>query len=283
MIEILRYLFYFIASTVSPLQLKWLTTHKNADNDGQINFAFQIMLILSAFSLFLPFIKPFYISGNIFYVIGLTLICGLSGAIYFIASYIAQKYVEAGITSLIFNIYTPVAIVLATFFLNEKLTLIQVLGTLFLLIGMLIVSKKHRIGRFKFDKYFMLMILSGVMMGILITAERGLQKMTGFTAATMFSWCTQCLFLGIATLITKNKSKYSKKDIAITGTLRFLQAFSWVTLLFSVGNLSFVSSISTFKVVIIFIAAAIFLKEREDLKIKIIGSFIALAGLLLMK
>lgn len=71
--------------------------------------------------------------------------------------------------------------------------------------------------------------------------------------------------------MTKSKNVYSNKDILITGTLRFFQALSWVTLIFVVGNLSLVSSVTTFKVVIVFIAAAIFLKEREDVPRKILG------------
>jgi len=283
MLAFLSYIFYFIAASASPLQRRWLATTKNIDNKGQIHFAFQVTFITVILSLLLPFFKPFYLAGDFSYLIGLSLICGIFGAGYFISSYTAQKHVEAGVTTLVSNIYTPVTIILATFFLNEKLTTIQIFGTALLLVGMLVVSQKHRIGKFKFDKYFMLMVLSGVMLGISLTAERALQKMTGFTAGTMFSWWMQCAFLGLATLITQNKSEYSRKDITITGGLRFLQSLSWVILIFVVGNLSLVSAITTFKVVIIFIAAAIFLKEREDLPRKIIGSLIALAGLLLMK
>lgn len=76
---------------------------------------------------------------------------------------------------------------------------------------------------------------------------------------------------------------YTNKDTLITGALRFLQSLSWVILLFIVGNLSLVSAVTTFKVVVIFIAAAIFLNEREDLPRKIAGSFIAVLGLLLMQ
>ncbi len=283
MFEFLSYIFYFTAASASPLQRRWLATAKNIDNKGQIHFAFQVTFITVVLSLLLPFFKPFYLAGDFSYLTGLSLICGIFGAGYFISSYTAQKHVEAGVTTLVSNIYTPVTIVLATFFLNEKLTTIQIFGTILLLVGMLIVSQKHRIGKFKFDKYFMLMVLSGVMLGISLTAERALQKMTGFTAGTMFSWWMQCAFLGLATLITQNKSEYSKKDITITGGLRFLQSLSWVILIFVVGNLSLVSAITTFKVVIIFIAAAIFLKEREDLPRKITGSLVALMGLLLMK
>lgn len=283
MIIFLSYIFYFVAASASPLQRRWLATKKNLTNEGQIHFAFQVTFITVILSLLLPFFEPFHIQGNIYYLIGLSLICGLFGAGYFIFSYIAQKHVEAGVSSLVSNIYTPITIVLATVFLNEKLTLIQILGTVLLLIGMLVVSKKHRIGKFKFDKYFMFMVLSGVMLGVCLVAERALMKITGFTAGTMFSWWTQCAFLGLITFITHNRSVYSKKDIAITGVLRFLQSLSWVVLIFVVGNLSLVSAITTFKVVIMFILGAIFLREREDLPIKIIGSIIALAGLLLMK
>lgn len=283
MIAFLSYIFYFIAASASPLQRRWLAKTKNLTNEGQIHFAFQVTFITVILSLILPFFEPFHIQGNVYYLIGLSLICGLFGAGYFIFSYTAQKHVEAGVSSLVSNIYTPITIVLATVFLNEKLTLIQILGTAFLLIGMLVVSKKHRIGKFKFDKYFMYMVFSGIMMGILLVAERALMKITGFSAGTMFSWWSQCAFLGLITLITHNKSVYSKKDITITGVLRFLQSLSWVVLIFVVGNLSLVSAITTFKIVIVFIAGAIFLKEREDLTIKIIGSIIALIGLLLMK
>ena len=283
MIILLSYLFYFIAATASPLQRRWLATNKNDSNEGQIHFAFQVTFITVLLSLLLPFFNPFNISGNIFYLVCLSLLCGIFGAGYFISSYIAQKHVEAGVSSIVSNIYTPITIVLATLFLSESLTLMQVLGTVLLLIGMVIVSKKHKIGRFKFDKYFMLMLLSGIMLGICLTAERALQKMTGFTAGTIFSWWAQCAFLGLATLITHNKSEYTKKDITITGVLRFLQSLSWVILIFVVGNLSLVSAVTTFKVVIVFIAAALFLNERENLSRKILGSLVALLGLFLMK
>lgn len=283
MLVFLSYIFYFIAASASPLQRRWLATKKNIDNKGQVHFAFQVTLITVILSLVLPFFSPFKLEGNGFYLVGLSLVCGIFGAGYFISSYMAQKHVEAGISTLVSNIYTPITIVLAMLFLNEGLTTIQIFGTILLLVGIAIVSKKHRIGKFKFDKYFMLMVLSGVMLGVCLVAERALMKITGFSAGTMLSWWAQCAFLGIATIITKNKSEYTKTDITITGILRFLQSLSWVILLFVVGNLSLVSAITTFKVIVIFIAAALFLKEREDLPIKILGSVVALAGLLLMK
>lgn len=283
MLEFLSYIFYFIFASISPLQRRWLATKKNHTNTWQILFAFQITLVVSLLGFFLPFFEKFYISWNIFFITGLSFICWISWGLFFTFSYISQKYVDAGITTLVSNIYTPVSIILATIFLNERLTFIQILGTIFLLFWILIVSKKHKIWRFKFDKYFLLMLLSGVFLGILLTAERALQKITGFSAGTMLSWWSQSLFLWIVAFFVKEKSQYTKKDIFITWWLRFLQSFSWVVLVFIVWNLSLVSSITTFKVVLIFIFWALFLCERDDLKRKLFWSLIAFVGLLCMK
>jgi drug/metabolite transporter (DMT)-like permease len=181
------------------------------------------------------------------------------------------------------NIYTPVTIIIATFFLGESLTPKQVIGTVLFLASIVLISKKHRLGRFRFDKYFLLMVMSGVMLGVVLVAERALIKTTGFTTGVLLSWWAQCGALFILTLITKSRTTYGTRDTLITGGLKFLQALSWVILIRVVNNLSVVSAVTTFKVVVIFIFAALLLHEREDLPRKILGSIIALIGLLLMK
>jgi len=197
--------------------------------------------------------------------------------------YWAQKHVEAGVTTLIGNIYTPVTIVLATLLLGEGLGLKQIMGALLLMASIVTVSKEHHLGKLRFDKYFTAMVLSGVTLGIGLTAERALINTTGFTAGTLLSWWAQVFGLGLATIWFGLKTTYTPKDTLTTGALRFLQLFSWVLLVYIAGNISIVSAITTFKVIIVFIFAAIFLHEREDLTRKIIGSVIAVIGLLLMK
>lgn len=283
MITFLAYIFYFIVASASPLQRRWLAVTREKQGKGQIDFAFKIMLIVATLGLLLLFFQPFELSGSLQTLGLLALVCGIFGAGFFSFQFIAQKHVDAGITTLTSNIYTPITILLAWALLGEKLGGTQILGTVLLLISMMIISKKHRVGRFRFDKYFLMMILSGVCLGIMLTAERALQKVTGFTAGTLLSWWSQCITLGIIAFALKDVSKHTKKDTLITGGLKFFQALSWVSLIFIVGNLSVVSAITTFKVVIIFIAAALFLNEREDLPRKIFGSFIAVVGLLLMK
>ena len=280
MITVLAYLFYFVAASASPLQRRWLATKREQDN--QIAFAFHTALIIAIFGAMLPLFSPFKIHGNTTQLILLGLVCATFGSAYFITSFTAQRHVDAGVTSLVSNIYTPITIIISTLFLHEGLSPLQAVGTTLLLASVVIVSKKHRLGRFKFDKYFLMVIASGVFLGILLSAERGLMKTTGFTAGTLVSWWSQCLGLGLVTLLTRSRSAYSRKDTMVTGGLKFLQAISWVTLLNLVNNLSVVSAITTFKIVVIFGAAALLLHEREDIKRKVLGCLVALVGLLLM-
>ncbi|MES2971118.1 MAG: DMT family transporter [Patescibacteria group bacterium] len=281
MIILLAYLFYFVAASASPLQRRWLATKR--DGGGQIAFAFQTMAIVAIFGLGLLFFFPFAITGSVARLIALAFVAGFCGAGFFVFSYSAQKHVDAGLTTLLMNVYTPVTIIIATIFLHEGLRPLQIIGALLLFISILLISKKHRLGRFRFDKYFWMMLFSGVLLGVALSAERALMKTTGFAAGTLISWWAQAISLGVAALIFKSHTTYTVRESVITGALKFLQALSWVLLLLVIGNLSVVSAVTTFKVVVIFVAAALLLNERDDLPRKIFGSVVALAGLLLMK
>ncbi len=283
MIILLSYIFFFIASTATSIQNRWIAKKKDFSSSEQIYFTFQVIFILFLGSLSFPFFSHFYIASNHTYLLLLALACGVFGAGTNLLYFISQKHVEAGVTTLVSNIYTPIAIVLASIFLHESLNSLQILGTVLLFIAVAVVSKKHHVGKFTFDKHFLLMLLSGVFLGVLIVAERALQKTTGFSAGIMMSWGSQALVLGLVAWFTKSKRSYTNTEIWTTGVLKFFSATSWVTLVYIVGNLSLVSSIATFKVIVVFIAGAFLLNEKEDLGRKFFGSIIAVMGLLLMK
>jgi len=278
---ILAYIFYFIAASVSPLQRRQLALRRETDK-GQIDFAFRVMLITFVLSSILVLFRRPELNQPWLSVALLALAAGLFGALGIGSQYIAQRHVEAGLTTLLSNLYTPVTIILASSLLHERLKRMQLLGAAILLFSVFLVSNKHRLSRWRFDRFFLLMALSGVSLGIVLTAERALIKNNGITTGTWVSWGAQTLCLAVVAFIIGARSQYDFKDTTITGSFRFLQQLSWVVLITVAANLSLVASITTFKVVVIFVAAAIFLKERQDLKRKILGSIIAVAGLLLM-
>jgi hypothetical protein len=51
-------------------------------------------------------------------------------------------------------------------------------------------------------------------------------KTTGYTLGIMLSWFAQFSVLGLITYFTKSKHTYTKKEVIITGVLKFLQDLS---------------------------------------------------------
>lgn len=123
MAVIFAYIFYFIASSASSLQARWITKKRDLASNDQIRFVFQIVLIAFLGSLLFPLFSPFYLAGNLNHLFLLVLICGIFGAATNICNIIAQKHLDAGISVLVNNIYTPITIVLSSFLLHEGLTL----------------------------------------------------------------------------------------------------------------------------------------------------------------
>jgi drug/metabolite transporter (DMT)-like permease len=281
MAEFWAYLFYFVVASASPIQRRWLAINR-PKHKGELLFATRVMGIVALMSLaILLFSRPSF-NGNPWFIIFLTVLCAIGGGGFFAGQYTAQRHVQAGTTSVISNIFTPVTIILATIFLQERLELHQLFGTTLLLFSAFLVTKNHRGGKFHVDKYIWLMLVSGIGLGIAMTAQRELIKVTGFTAASLLSLISPVIFLGLLAWLTKSKTTYKAKDTWITGGLYFTQLLSWVVLVAVVANLSVVSSITTFKVVIIFGIGAIYLHEHDDLLRKIIGAGIAVIGLWLM-
>lgn len=277
----LAYIFYFIVATVAPIQRRWLSTRNEGGN--KIDLSFKICIVAAPLMLLLPFFSPFVLSGSYLTIALLLIVSGIGGIGYYVSYFTAQRHVEAGTTSVLGNVYTPITIVLSTLFLGEGLRGLQILGAALLIVAAVIVSKKHKIGRITYDKYFWLMIFSGVSLFLVLVANRELMKITGFTASIMLSWLVVCLGLGILAFFAKSKTTYTTKDLIITGWLKFIQDLVWGILIYVVANLSLVSAVTTFKIVIMFVVAAIFLKEKDELGRKIFGSLIAVAGLLLMR
>jgi drug/metabolite transporter (DMT)-like permease len=275
------FLIYFILSPIAPLQRRWLS--KRNEGGDKIDLSFKVSLVAALLVSFLPLFSPFKLHGSAVIIITLLILSVAGGIGFYVLYFMSQRYVEAGVTAVLGNIYTPITIILSTLFLGESITGLQIIGTILLIISALIVSKKHRIGKVSFDKHFWMMLGSGVFLSVLLVANRQLMKITGFTASTVLSWWGLAIALGMLSLLNKSKTTYTNTELLVTGGLKFCQDLLWAVLTLLVANLSLVSAITTFKIVIMFIAAAVFLKEREDLKLKIFGSVLAVVGLMLMK
>ena len=285
MTTVLAYLFYFVFATWSPLQRRVLATKTNY-NPILIAQKTSLVKILIATVVFvlIPSKGSFVFSEQLWIL--LILSC-LFSVIHFVLIYATQKHIDATKTTIIVNIYTPVSILLATIFLGESLALKQIFGTLLLLLAVVIISINKIDNKFlKIDKYVLRMLIVGITLGIVLVIERQLMKITGNWNGVFLSWFASFVGLSIvAPLVSKYfaGTRPSNKDVIVTAGLNFLQQASWPILVVAVGNFSVVSSVTTFKIVVVFVASYLFLQEKDHLRRKIAGSILALIGLLLMK
>lgn len=82
----------------------------------------------------LPFVKiP---KGRLIQIFGLSLILGIG---HFASFFYGMNFIGAGLTSIILNLQSPLGLILAAFFLKEKIPLIRWLGVMLAFIGVIIL------------------------------------------------------------------------------------------------------------------------------------------------
>jgi drug/metabolite transporter (DMT)-like permease len=280
---LLAYLFYFVAATASPLQRR-LQAKKTQSN--VLLLATQTQIVVCCLGLLL-LIKPGQGLGLTVSALPISFGIILFGGLFHSLSYLSQKHVDAAQTSVISNIYTPVTILLAVLFLNDQFTTKQFFGTLILIVAVLLIAVDNITRRtLRISRYSFMMLASGSSLGVILFLEKLMMNMLGAGRGVFISWVLQLIGLAIVSKVFSknligNKPKF--REIALSSILRFAQQVSYVILLVVVGNLAVVSAVTTFKIVFVFAASYILLDERTHIKRKVVGSLLALIGLLLTK
>ncbi len=194
------------------------------------------------------------------------------------------RYTDVSDYNLLSQIYTPISIVLAIVFLSEGLTITQAIGACLLIAGAMVVLKGDKT-RFALTKGNILALLCGAFLGVGVVTTRIAVRLGGLPNYTKYGYMMQVSILLVITskIIYKERAEISNslRDVTIMGLGRFGQLFSFVLATVYASNLALVSSVTTFNVVLIFGAGYFFLKERKNLKQKLLGVSLAMLGLLM--
>jgi len=177
-------------------------------------------------------------------------------------------------------------VVLGSFlFLGEKATIFKILGTIIILLGVLLVSSRKR--KFEIRKGELFVLLAGLFYGLsYVNGFYILQSLDAFSFAAY-----ACLLPALALIIIQPRTLKRLKfytlprnalNVLTTASLDTIATIS-LYLAYQIGrNASQISPLSATPVMLTVIFSAIFLKERENLLKKIIGSAIIITGIILV-
>lgn len=207
--------------------------------------------------------------------------------------YVVLQYVDAAIGALLatFNIITSV--VFATLIINEGLTTRQLIGGFVLLLSMYLVLSL-RFSEYRHNRLWLglaLSLVASAFYGVAMTSEKYLLNHVSLQTYLTFGWGFQCIgMLAVAALLGKTvhadfgllKSKSFWRWAMPASTLRISGGFIFVTSLKLANNLSLVSALTGFRVLLAAIFAAYLLGEREYLTRKYEAALLAVGGIAIM-
>jgi drug/metabolite transporter (DMT)-like permease len=202
---------------------------------------------------------------------------------------VAQKHIDTAPYMVLRQVAVPTSVILSTVFLGESLTLAQAVGMMIILFGSyLIASNGGKIKLKHIGKYELMAIVYGVFLAFYSIASRYLQLETSLSTILVIGGLLEIIPNILVASGVKSKShesKINKNDIFLACLIGLFSAMHivafWLAVYYA-GNIALISSLGSFRIVTIFVASYIFLKEKDDLKMKIVGTLLALLGLLLV-
>lgn len=215
-------------------------------------------------------------------------IAGISFPLTDMLAYRASRNVDAGLFGIISNLGPVITIALAALLLSQELTSQQFVGALIIILSALLVSvvtyshsaKSTKIG-------IALALMSVVLWGSGTVFESWILKRIGVGSLliyglgfqtfwmAVFAWPQRC---HIGAIVNR---KYGPKIVALS-LAKSIKGIAFVAALFISKSAAIVGAFVGFLPIMIVVAAYIFLREKANLKIKILAALTGLAGLVIL-
>jgi len=219
---------------------------------------------------------------------GLLVLGGFLFALANILAFTANSKVEAGQFSILSNFRVVTTILISSLLLSETLTAKQLIGVaLILTAAVVIASQKFNRKTLRIDRFTFISLLSAVFMGAGISNEKYLLDSINFSTYLIVGWSLQTLAMAI---LARKDFKHSKKllegsngvKLIALGLLRTFAGFALVYALKESDNSSLISGFTAYKTALVVIGSYFLLRERSNLRIKILGTLLATSGIFLL-
>jgi transporter family protein len=213
-------------------------------------------------------------------------IAGVIFALANITAYRSNAHIDAAQFAILTNLIAVFTVIIAAIFLSERMTLTQLLGVAILVSAAGLVSVRKTTKRtFQISSWSILAILSALFAAMGLTFEKHLLGQMNVGTYMIIGWGFQTLAMVVLAAKEWHTLKdFNKRGIAklsSLGVLRFLQGVTFVTAT-SQANIGLLTSIVSYKSVLIFAGGIIILREKNHIIIRLFGSVLATIGLFLV-
>jgi drug/metabolite transporter (DMT)-like permease len=276
--------------SISTLAIRALTRQKKlVASIPALNAVQSCIFYLGALCL-LPLLEPVELS-KIFNYWEWFVAGGILQAIGNLYFFKLLSHLDAGFSTILITSTTLFTIFFASIILHEELTLQQTIGGTVLFAGIfygMIVARQHH-KRIKNTASWRLGLLFGIfacsMLGLAMVNEKFLLGHVGRATYVVYGTGAQALAsLAVALIIAPHGFRGLGKGSIIrlnllSGLSRSIAGVLLLTALFKSNNVALVSVVTNFKLIVVILLAALFLKEHKHLPQKLLAALIAIIGL----
>lgn len=202
-----------------------------------------------------------------------------------ILSFKSLHLIEASEYTVLFVTRAFWTILIAVLFLGEHISLVQILGTCLVLLGVIFVSYKKK--KFSFNKGALYALLAAVFLGIAFANDAYIVRNMDVPSYEVFAFILPALLIMAMYPKSVGKMKSLFRPMILLKLFLFctLYAVAVITIFFAyqVGhNVAELSALNQLSTILTVLLAIIFLKETSDFWKKVLGSFLAFVGAILI-
>lgn len=236
------------------------------------------------FSLLLVFMFPIQFSTNIWTYIVLGIVC----VIYAVTDRLnieARYGLEPSTFSMLKQLSTVFIIIFGIVFMKQELVIHRLFGALIIVVANLLLAFNK--GKFRFNKYFIMCIISNILFAIAMLINMNISSEFNVALYTFF---TVGIPFCVISLVNRIKIKDLKKEFNLYNKKLFIfSALMWCLMLISsvkayeLGNVVIVASFLALTSILNSIVELIFNKDRKTFYKKLLIGILIVIGVVLVK
>ncbi len=284
--------FFILANSllvaISVLAVRAMAREKYAAGASQIISAAQSVCQYGFVLLLLPLLGPINFASLSGYWPWF-LLGGVAFGLNHIFTYKLLSYLDAGLSSILNMLSIPFTLLLAALVLHEELSPVQAIGGFILLIAViygLLISRqvKHRASKNPWAWGLLFAVLGSLAYAIALVNEKHLLGEMNASTYIIFGWAGQVVAsIALAANDFKHLKLLQRPRIlyltAASGISRSLSGVMFVKSQIKANNLAVVAVSSNFRLILVILLGAWWLRERDRLKQKLLAAGLSIIGL----